>query len=73
MEFIIELLGHCKGRNFNIQIYIWAWFGYFICSRKETRFYIVGKDLINCVSRANVHAFHENPDCLYTELTFINP
>ena len=25
---IIELLGHCKGGNFNI--HIWAWFGYFI-------------------------------------------
>ena len=25
------------------------------------------------LSRTNVHAFHENPNCIYTELTFINP
>ena len=24
-------------------------------------------------SRANVHAFHENPNRIHTELTFINP
>ena len=35
---IIELLGHCKGSNFNIQI--WAWLGYFVCSRREIRFYL---------------------------------
>ena len=38
---IIELLGHCKGGNF--KIHIWAWFGYFICSRREIRFYLSGK------------------------------
>ena len=37
---IIERLGHCKGGNFNI--YIRAWFGYFICSRREIRFYLFG-------------------------------
>ena len=25
------------------------------------------------LSRTNVHAFHENPNSLHTELTFINP
>ena len=32
-----------------------------------------GKELISFLSRANVHAFHENPNGLHTELTFINP
>ena len=57
---IIELLGHCKGGNFNI--HIWALFGYFICSRREIRFYLFGKGLINCLSCANMHAFYENHD-----------
>ena len=35
---IIELLGHCIGGNFNI--HIWAWFGYFICLKREIRFYL---------------------------------
>ena len=39
-----------------------VWFGYFICSRREIRFYLFGKELISCFSCANVHAFHENPD-----------
>ena len=68
---IIELLGHCKGGNFNI--HIWAWFGYFICSRREIRFCPFGNDLIRCLSRTKVYAFHENSNRIYTELTFINP
>ena len=60
----IELLGHCKGGNFNIQI--WVWFGYFICSRREIRFYLIGKVLKSCLSRTNVRAFHENPDRMFT-------
>ena len=28
---------------------------------------------ISCLSRANVRAFHENPDHIYTQLIFINP
>ena len=32
-----------------------------------------GKELISFLSRANVRAFHENPNRIYTELTFINP
>ena len=27
----------------------------------------------SCLGRANVHAFHENPNRIHTELTFINP
>ena len=50
----------------------WAWFGYFICSRREIRFYLFCKGLISCLSGANVHAFHENCDRIYIELTFIN-
>ena len=26
-----------------------------------------------CLGRANVRAFHENPNGIHTELTFINP
>ena len=29
-----------KGGNFNM--YIWAWFGFFICSRREIRFHLFG-------------------------------
>ena len=35
--YIIGLFGYCKGGNFNF--HIWAWFGYFNCSRMEIRFY----------------------------------
>ena len=31
------------------------------------------KELISFFSRANVRAFHENPNRIHTELTFINP
>ena len=48
--YIIELLGHCNGDNFKIDI--WAWFGNFICSRRKIRFYLSGKELISCLSRA---------------------
>ena len=37
----MELFGFCKGGNFNI--HIWAWFGYFICSKREIRFYLLVK------------------------------
>ena len=60
---IIEPLGHCKGGNFNI--HIWAWFGYSICPGRKIRFYVFGKELISCLSPANVRAFHENPDRIY--------
>ena len=57
---IIELFSHCKCGNNNICI--WAWFGYFICSRREIRFYLFGKDLVSCLSCVNVRAFQQNPD-----------
>ena len=38
---IMEFFGVCKGGNFNI--HIWAWFGYFICSKREIRFYLLVK------------------------------
>ena len=31
------------------------------------------KELLSCFSHANKRDFHENPDHIYTELTFINP
>ena len=65
---ITELLGHCK-RNFNI--HNWACLSYFICSRRKIRLYLF--ELISCLSRANVRAFHINPDGTYTELKFVKP
>ena len=32
-----------------------------------------GKELISFLSHANVREFHENPNRIHTELTFINP
>ena len=32
-----------------------------------------GKELISFLGRANLRAFHENPNCIHTELTFIDP
>ena len=38
------------------------------------RFYLSsGKELVSVLGRANVRAFHENPNRIHTELTFINP
>ena len=34
--------------------------------------FIICKDLISYLSRLNVRVFHENPDNLYNETTFIN-
>ena len=31
-----------------------------------------GEEVISCLGRANVHAFHETPSRIHTELTFIN-
>ena len=33
----------------------------------------IGKELLSCFSHAKKRDFHENPDHIYTELTFINP
>ena len=41
--YIIGLFGYCKGDNFDI--HIWAWFGYFNCSRMAIRFYLLVKPL----------------------------
>ena len=34
-------------------------------SRREIRFYLFGKEFISCLSCANLHPFHENPE-VYT-------
>ena len=46
-----------------------------ISSAKEGKsgFIIIGKEIISFLSRVNVRAFHENPNRLHAELTFINP
>ena len=51
---IIELFVLCKGGNFNI--HIWAWF-----------YLKFGEDLISCLGREDVHAFHESPNRIHTE------
>ena len=33
----------------------------------------IGKELLSCFSHANKRDFNENPDHIYTELTFFNP
>ena len=40
---------------------------------KSGSIYNLVKNLISCLGRANVRAFHENPNRTHTELTFINP
>ena len=40
---LYDFFGYCKGGNFNF--HIWAWFGYFNCSRMEIRFY----PLVKCL------------------------
>ena len=63
---IIELFAHCKGGNFNI--HIWALFGYsFAVEGPSGSTYHLA-----FFGRANVRAFHENPNLIHTELTFIN-
>ena len=42
-------------------------FGYFICYLK------FGEEIISYLGRANVRAFHENPNRIHTERTFVNP
>ena len=35
--------------------------------------YNFGEELISCLGRAKMLAFHEHPNRIHTELTFINP
>ena len=67
---IIELFVLSTGGNFNI--YIWT--GSAISSAKQGKsgYIIIGEEIISCLGHANVRAFHENPNGLHTELTFIN-
>ena len=47
-----------------------------ISSAKEGKsgfIYNLEKELISVLSRTNVRVFHEKPNCIHTELTFINP
>ena len=45
-----------------------------ISSAKEgtSGLFIIWK-IVRFLSRTKVRAFHENPNCIHTELTFINP
>ena len=42
-------------------------------AQKGNQVLSIGKELLSCFSHANKRDFHENPDHIYTELTFINP
>ena len=44
-----------------------------ISSANEGKSAFIYTMVISFFSRANVHAFHENPNRIHTELTFINP
>ena len=44
---------------------------YFICYTRNIRFFLQFEELISCLGHANVRAFHENPNRIHTELTFI--
>ena len=71
---LCSLFAYCEGGNFNI--YFWAWFGYFILSAKQAKsgsIYNFCEELTSCLGRANVRAFHENPNCKHTEFKFIDP
>ena len=41
--------------------------------RKGNQVLSIGKELLSSFSHAKKRDFHENPDHIYTELTFINP
>ena len=41
--------------------------------KKGNQVLSIAKELLSCFSHANKRDFHENPDHIYTELTFINP
>ena len=51
-----------------------SWRGSAISSAKRgnSGFLLFGTQLISSLSRANVCAFHESPNRIHTELTFIN-
>ena len=40
---------------------------------KSCSIYLVKKIWISCLSHANKHAFHENPDHIFTDLKFFKP
>ena len=41
--------------------------------KKGNQVLYIGKELLSCFSHAKKRDFHENPDHINTELTFINP
>ena len=69
---ITWLFAYCKGGNLIfISGCVWT-----ISSAKEGKsgfIYNLVKELMSFLSRTNVHAFHEIPNRIHTELTFINP
>ena len=72
---IIKLLGHCKHVHVKAVTLIFiAGRGSAISSAQggKSRSILLSRKL-SCLSRANMCAFHENRDSIYTELTLINP
>ena len=41
--------------------------------KKGNQVLSIGKELFSCFSHAKKRDFHENPDHIFTELTYINP
>ena len=78
MVGIIQLFDRCKGRNFNIHIWAFQLF-HLLRNGNQRLFFLLGKELISCLSLVNSRVFHENcvfdenRDRIYTELSFINP
>ena len=68
---IIELFGFFKGGNFNF-LYLGV-VRLFHLLKKGNQVLSICKELLSCFSHANKRDFHENPDHIYTELSFINP
>ena len=68
-----------KGNKLKMTL-IW-WFGLYVqhtqnqVNLRLLRFFEGYRELvlISCLDRANVRAFHENPNRIHTELTFISP
>ena len=46
---------------------------FFHLLKKGNQVLYIGKELLSCFSHASKRDFHENPDHICTELTFINP
>ena len=68
---INRLFAYCKGGIFNSYLGVVRLFH--LLRKKNQVLFIIWSIVNNILARANVRAFHENPNRWHTELTFINP